>query len=168
MHTMANEAPADCPKRRFYSPELKIQACMSAVRAGPLWPVWPCPTASTPTSCTAGCASRPRLRCRFSHVRSCPSRSVLGAKPCTTSSARHPGRGAARQRYYCREVAPTGERCLRRLAARVAAMIRIDAVWLTTEPMDVRAGRRGPFANAPPPTAHAPRQSETRQAQGSA
>ena len=29
---------------------------------------------------------------------------------------------------------------MRRLAARVAAMIRIDAVWLATEPMDMRAG----------------------------
>jgi len=26
------------------------------------------------------------------------------------------------------------------LAARVAEMIRIDAVWLATEPMDMRAG----------------------------
>ena len=26
------------------------------------------------------------------------------------------------------------------LAARVAALIRIDAVWLATEPMDMRAG----------------------------
>ena len=29
---------------------------------------------------------------------------------------------------------------MRRLAARVAEMIRIDAVWLATEPMDMRAG----------------------------
>ena len=29
---------------------------------------------------------------------------------------------------------------LRRLAARVAALIRVDAVWLATEPMDMRAG----------------------------
>ncbi len=29
---------------------------------------------------------------------------------------------------------------MRGLAARVAAMIRIDAVWLATEPMDMRAG----------------------------
>ena len=29
---------------------------------------------------------------------------------------------------------------MRRLAARVVAMIRIDAVWLATEPMDMRAG----------------------------
>ena len=29
---------------------------------------------------------------------------------------------------------------MRRLAARVVAMIRIDAVWLATAPMDMRAG----------------------------
>ena len=29
---------------------------------------------------------------------------------------------------------------MRCLAARVAALIRIDAVWLATEPMDMRAG----------------------------
>ena len=29
---------------------------------------------------------------------------------------------------------------MRHLAARVAALIRIDAVWLATEPMDMRAG----------------------------
>ena len=29
---------------------------------------------------------------------------------------------------------------MRRLAARVAALIRVDAVWLATEPMDMRAG----------------------------
>ena len=29
---------------------------------------------------------------------------------------------------------------MRRLAARVAALIRIDAVWLAVEPMDMRAG----------------------------
>ena len=29
---------------------------------------------------------------------------------------------------------------MRRLAARVAAVIRIDSVWLATEPMDMRAG----------------------------
>ena len=29
---------------------------------------------------------------------------------------------------------------MRRLAVRVVAMIRIDAVWLATEPMDMRAG----------------------------
>ena len=29
---------------------------------------------------------------------------------------------------------------MRRLAARVVALIRVDAVWLATEPMDMRAG----------------------------
>ena len=37
-------------------------------------------------------------------------------------------------------MAAAGRRRLRRLAARVVAVIRIDAVWLATEPMDMRAG----------------------------
>ena len=44
------------------------------------------------------------------------------------------------QERHCRELAPGGGDLLRRLAARVFAMIRIDAVWLATEPMDMRAG----------------------------
>ncbi|WP_235595191.1 IS66 family insertion sequence element accessory protein TnpB, partial [Pseudomonas syringae] len=30
--------------------------------------------------------------------------------------------------------------CLRLFSSRLAAMIRIDAIWLATEPMDMRAG----------------------------
>ena len=37
-------------------------------------------------------------------------------------------------------MAAGGGALLRRLATRVAALIRIDAVWLATEPMDMRAG----------------------------
>jgi transposase len=33
-----------------------------------------------------------------------------------------------------------------RLAARVAQVIRIEAVWLATEPMDMRAGSDGALA----------------------
>ena len=37
-------------------------------------------------------------------------------------------------------MAAAGQRCLRGVAARVVARIRIDAVWLAIEPMDMRAG----------------------------
>src|SRR6185437_14891382 len=33
-----------------------------------------------------------------------------------------------------------GRRRLRRVAARLAAVIRIEAIWLATEPLDMRAG----------------------------
>ena len=36
-----------------------------------------------------------------------------------------------------------GGRRVRRLAARVVAVIRIDAVWLAVEPVDMRAGADG-------------------------
>jgi transposase len=37
-------------------------------------------------------------------------------------------------------LAAGGQRLLRGLAQRVAAVIRVDAVWLATEPLDMRAG----------------------------
>ena len=37
-------------------------------------------------------------------------------------------------------MASVGRRRLRRLAAPVAAVIRIDAVWLAVEPLDLRIG----------------------------
>src|SRR5438874_209290 len=39
-----------------------------------------------------------------------------------------------------RHLADLGGRRLRWLAARTAAMIRIDALWLCTQPLDMRAG----------------------------
>jgi len=39
-----------------------------------------------------------------------------------------------------RELARVGRRRVRRLAAGVAAVIRVDAVWLASEPLDMRAG----------------------------
>src|SRR3546814_13512456 len=38
------------------------------------------------------------------------------------------------------ELADRKRRCLCHLSARSVAMIRIDAIWLATEPMDMRAG----------------------------
>ena len=46
-------------------------------------------------------------------------------------------RGAATMEHT---LARCGGARVRRLAARVAALIRIDAVWLAVEPMDMRAG----------------------------
>lgn len=43
-------------------------------------------------------------------------------------------------RYHQSELADRKRRCLRDLSARSAAMIRIDSIWLATEPMDMRAG----------------------------
>ena len=37
---------------------------------------------------------------------------------------------------------------MRGLAARVAALIRVDAVWLATEPIDMRAGTETALARA--------------------
>ena len=88
----------------------------------------------------AGCAGRRRLRCQFTRGRSCLSRSMTRRRPRAPRRARHPGTGAARQRHHRCEVAAAGRRRLRRLAARVVTMVRIDAVWLAAEPMDMRAG----------------------------
>lgn len=55
--------------------------------------------------------------------------------------ARHDtNRGATPKRRCCCQLA--GRTCRRvfRVRARPAAMIRIDAIWLATEPMDMRAG----------------------------
>jgi len=43
-------------------------------------------------------------------------------------------------------VARPGRRPVRRVAAGVAAVIRIDAVWLAIEPIDMRAGAEGLLA----------------------
>lgn len=43
-------------------------------------------------------------------------------------------------RYRKSELANRKRRCLLDLSARPVAMIRIDAIWLATEPMDMRAG----------------------------
>jgi transposase len=43
-------------------------------------------------------------------------------------------------RHRKSELADRKPRCLRDLSSRSVAMIRIDAIWLATEPVDMRAG----------------------------
>src|SRR5690554_5329295 len=52
----------------------------------------------------------------------------------------HPGRDPARQRQCGRELADDRRRSLSALVAGSTAMIRIDEIWLATEPLDMRAG----------------------------
>src|SRR4051812_6309999 len=54
--------------------------------------------------------------------------------------ARHPRRTAPRSDRGVGDVAHRGSRAVRRLDARAAAVIRIDAMWLAVEPVDMRAG----------------------------
>ena len=58
IHTMASDArTTQAPKRRFYSPELKLQVVSACAQPGAALPQWQCSTALTPTSCTTGCAN---------------------------------------------------------------------------------------------------------------
>ena len=52
----------------------------------------------------------------------------------------HPARAQARRSRRERGVAGLGSGRLRRAAARAAAMIRIDALWLCTQPLGMRSG----------------------------
>ena len=52
----------------------------------------------------------------------------------------HSHRAAPRDIDHHRELATAGWRRLRGLASRVAAVIRIDSLWLAVEPVDMRAG----------------------------
>ena len=51
-----------------------------------------------------------------------------------------PARAQARRSRRERRVANLGGHRLRSVASRAAAMIRIDALWLCTQPLDMRAG----------------------------
>ena len=64
------------------------------------------------------------------------------APPATNAGAPagDPDRGAAGRDGGQGELAKRSSSRVRRLAARVAAVIRIDAVWLAVEPLDMRAG----------------------------
>src|SRR5690606_12618201 len=53
---------------------------------------------------------------------------------------RHPRRTAPRRHRGQRELAHRGRRRVRGLDARAAAVIRIDAMWLCADPLDMRAG----------------------------
>ena len=56
------------------------------------------------------------------------------------STVRHPHRTAAWPDDGDGELADGRCRRVRNLAARVVAVIRIEAVWLATAPLDMRAG----------------------------
>jgi transposase len=59
---------------------------------------------------------------------------------------RHSHRTSAHWHHHHAELAHLGSQRLRQLAAGSAAMIRIDAVWLATEPLDMRAGTESALA----------------------
>ncbi len=60
--------------------------------------------------------------------------------PKPRSRCANPHRTEARQRHRSGALAVGIGVVVRGLAARVAALIRVDAVWLATEPIDMRAG----------------------------
>jgi hypothetical protein len=61
---------------------------------------------------------------------------------------RHLHRTAPWRRHGHDPLAGAGRRRLRRLVARMAAMIRVDAVWLAVPPIDMRAGTDTALARA--------------------
>jgi hypothetical protein len=101
--------------RRRYAPSSSSRSLPSAPSQALRWPEWPCPMASTPMSCTSGAA---------------------GVSTC----AGHPHRAASRRHQRVSDLAPGGGRAVRPVDARAAQVIRVDSLWLATEPMDMRAG----------------------------
>src|SRR5690606_24822958 len=61
---------------------------------------------------------------------------------------RHPHRAPARRHDGQRQLANERGARVRREVARTAAVIRIDAVWLALEPLDMRAGTQTALARA--------------------
>ena len=62
------------------------------------------------------------------------------------AGARHPHRVAPRRHPDHAELAPGSGRSVRCLDVRVAAVIRVDALWLATEPLDMRSGTESALA----------------------
>jgi hypothetical protein len=60
--------------------------------------------------------------------------------------ARHRGRTAPRRGDDEGDLAGGGRSGLRGLDTRAAAVIRVDAVWLAVEPLDMRAGTEAALA----------------------
>jgi transposase len=90
---------------------------------------------------TGGAASKP------SNATGAQARGAHGERGLRADAAarprrcpRHPHRTAPRRDLHHHELAQRGGRFLRSLDARAAAMIRIDAMWLCVEPLDMRAG----------------------------
>ena len=86
------------------------------------------------TACT-WTSSRWRCRPRCSRVAN-----FLPASSCARARREDPFGTQARHTRSERGVAAVGGGGLRRLAVRAAAMIRIDALWLCTQPLDMRCG----------------------------
>ena len=141
---MASDARTEVSKRRFYNPELKLQvvgecgqpgasiaavALKHAINAN-IVHRWLREHAPGGTGSSAAFVSA----CHFERG----ARAVILCD--TVTATRHPHRSPPGKHHHRRELAPTGWRLMRRLAARVVAMIRIDAVWLATTPLDMRAG----------------------------
>src|SRR6218665_1526389 len=60
--------------------------------------------------------------------------------PPAPTRAGHPDRAAPRRHQRLSDLALGRSRAVRRVDARAAQVIRIDALWLATEPLDMRAG----------------------------
>jgi transposase len=143
MHTMASEANAPAPKRRLYSPELKNQVVAQAQAARRLdsgrgaVPRHQRQHRSPLAARTRGPAAAGAIGLRG--IESADGPRQAGRRERQTR-ARHPHRAAPRRHGGERGLARgTGKR-MRRLDARAAAVIRIDAVWLAIDPLDMRAG----------------------------
>ena len=95
-----------------------------------------------PISCTVGCASTAKLRWWFSSRHSCPSH-LMNRRQAFLNSWRPTSESrytVPTQHHHLRKVAFGGGCLLRRLAALAVTLIRIDAVWLVTEPINRRPG----------------------------
>ena len=71
---------------------------------------------------------------------------LRGRRRAAHDRARHRGRTAPRRSDDEDHLAGVGGGRLRRLDARAAAVIRVDAVWLAVEPLDMRAGTEAALA----------------------
>jgi transposase len=81
-----------------------------------------------------------RCPCSKQRRRWHPSLRAVADLPLRTGIGGHPDRNPAGQHRDQGRLAGPGIRRLRRLVARLAAMIRVDALWLSTRPLDMRAG----------------------------
>src|SRR3990167_5080871 len=84
---------------------------------------------------TAACAENHGLTKRLH-----PDQDAGSAGYASNASRHNPNRSAAPKRRSCYKLAGRTCSSVFRVPTRPAAMIRIDSIWLATEPMDMRAG----------------------------
>lgn len=147
--TISNQAGGQRRRRRLHSDEFKADAVAACTQPG---------VSMAAVALSRGVnANLLRRWVREAELRSTPKTPVIDARPDVTRPAPAPLRAAAAPRAggqgHPRGTAPRPDHSLRDLAGRggrrvrtvnpgVAALIRIDAMWLAVEPVDIRAGRR--------------------------